>query len=157
MLHGIKSSNARPLHVLNEQAYVSSDISINVTVFTHIKGNHKDTKILFSRVQAMQKSTLLSAGRESERLGDIWVNGHNWTKVKCPQSSRFHFKHHTSVRAEASWCWFRSKMPGLRFRTGSLPNTLSEQSEGFMRLCPSVRTIILSSEQMNYSQALAQY
>lgn len=52
---------------------------------------------------------------------------------------------------------FRDKMPVLCSRTGSLPNTLSEQSEGFTCLCPSVRTIILSSEQMNYSQALAQY
>lgn len=56
----------------------------------------------YYRVESMQKSTLLSAGRESERLGDIWVNGHDWTKVESPQSSRFHFKRHASVRAEAS-------------------------------------------------------
>lgn len=40
MLHR-KSPSSRPLHVLKVQAYVSLNVSINVTTFTHIKVNHK--------------------------------------------------------------------------------------------------------------------
>lgn len=79
-------------------------------------------------------------------------------KLNLLKAAGFHFKRHASCEQKPFNVGFAIKCQisalGL---VHCQTHSQSEQSEGFMCLCPSVRTIILSSEQMNYSQALAQY